>query len=210
MTKKRSSFMWKFMHGIAVFAVVLLAVGCATTDDPTTQQRAAEPDLTGAHLDKRKFLIGVSMLGQSVEKDIKILRNITGHTFVPKQEEQSYSQERKWYRSFEQLNQTSPMLLTGSHDYYVDHDLRYRPGIRILFDRPSTCVSAEDVTSVLGAPTRTTTRKDMRAKGLGPNDIANIIYSRPNQLRLVFSFQTAVCAQFFVLLPDEQNPKGQV
>ena len=198
-TTTRDSLMQRLAWGVAALAVALVTVGCAASEAPradasASQQRAAEVDLTGAHLDKRKFLLGISMLGKSVEQDIELLRMMTGHTFEPKEAGYRMSDGSRRFRAIAPLSKNSPMLIGGGYSYTVG------PGGAInsmstdfVFNKKAECISVEDLESVYGPPTQVIPKGLARRKGLGPSYIWSVIYDYSSGGQAVFTFSTDVC-----------------
>ena len=210
MTILRSSCRRGLAWGVAACAVALVVVGCATSeaqraDAPTAQPRAAEPDLTGAHLDKHKFLLGVSMLGKSPEQDKELLYKITGKVFEPKPSDGKLPPGEKAFVEDIQNLRDSPMLITGGYAYNLSDERGYRPDIYIGIERKAVCITVEDVTAVMGAPTRIwKTYETTPHRMQGPTDIGAISYIRHNNIRLAFIYNAALCADRLALLPNQK------
>lgn len=185
--------------GIVTFAAMLVVAGSATSEAPSetasaSPQRAVEVDLTGAHLDKRKFLAGLSMLGKSVEQDVEILRKMTGHTFNPKPMQGRFPDGERRFRETAPLFKNSPMFISGTYWYRIYEGNRFHSSVGIVFDQKAECISAQDLEAVLGAPTRVISAKEAAGKGLGPSPIWTIIYVYPTGGSSVFAFSTSLCA----------------
>ncbi|MGH8619315.1 MAG: hypothetical protein ACREUW_16615 [Burkholderiales bacterium] len=180
---------------VTFFAIVVVLVSfeCASSD-MRAQQRVTVPDLAGAHLDKRRLLLGVSMLGESIEQDIEVLRQMTGHIFEPKQTEGSLPDGGKQYRSFAPYFKASPLLKYGRYEYRIYADGRYRPAMSLDFNQEAVCYRMEDLESILGAPTRVRYAAEIPNKLTGPSPIWAAIYEYPSGAWSVFSFATAVCS----------------
>jgi len=187
---------------VAATLGVLGGVTCIAQEMPRAQapaareKSAAEVDLTGAHLDKRKFLLGVSMLGKSVARDIEILREITGHTFEPKEEKGSMPDGAKQFRSYALHFKDSSLLINGRYEYRIHPDAGYLPGVSLSFNTKAVCYRVEDLEAVLGRPTRIVSAGEISAKGSGPSYVWNVIYDHAWGVRSIFAFATASCASY--------------
>jgi len=180
---------------------VLGGVTCIAQDTPRTQappaqeKSAVEVDLTGAHLDKRKFLLGIPLLGKSLDQDVEVLRKLTGHQFDPKPQKGAFPGGEKRYQETAPLFKTSPMLINGSYSYRVDDKGRFHSSTGLVFDAKAVCITVEDLASTYGPPTRIVSVGETRhGKGLGPSYVSSAIYYYSSGGRAVFAFSTAVCA----------------
>ena len=186
--------------GALTLAAMLIAAGCVTAETPlagkpsSQQQGAAEVDLTGAHLNKRKFLIGISMLGKSVERDIEILRKITGYTFQPdKGEGLLLSDGSRRFSAFAPQFKDNPMLVNGRYSYTVASNGVVHSNASFVLNKEIACIKTDEVESVLGLPTRIITKQEARRKGLGPSDVWHLVYDYPPATRVYFAFVTGLC-----------------
>ena len=180
---------------------VLVCTACVAQDTPGTAQSvkpqtpAAEIDLTGAQLDKRKFLLGISMLGKSVEQDIELLRKMTGHTFQFKEDGLPLTNGSTRFRAIAPLSKNSPMLIGGGYSYTVAPDGTINSmSTDFVFNKKIECITVEDLESAYGRPTRIVSAAEAARKATGPSYVWNVIYDHPGGTRSVFFFGTALCS----------------
>ncbi len=201
MTKKRNSFARYLAWRVTAFAVALVTVGCATSEAqraemPAAQQRAAEPDLTGAHLDKRKFLLAASMLGRSAMRDIELLSTMTGAKVEPKPDKApSFQGVEKTFQTLIPLiaNDRVP----GSTSYVYGFTARgdYVPSLAVYLQKEFACIRVEDLNAALGPPERVLTKHPSpHAIKTGPIDVWSIRYVLSGGHYATFYFDTQECA----------------
>jgi len=187
------------LNGAALWIAVSI-MGCAATsaEEVASEARssATDTDLTGANLDKRKFLLGTGtyVLGRSVAEDIELLRKLTGHTFQPTEERDKFPNGERQLSSTAPLFKYSPMFINGTYWYRVPVGGTYHSAYSIAFNTKNVCITVQDLEEVLGVPTRVVRRDEVRGKGLGPSDVWQVFYDTPSGGRSIFAFTTAICA----------------
>lgn len=208
MTKTRDSLIQRFEWAVAALVLALIAVGCAASegpraDAPNSQQR--EVGLTGAHLDKRKFLLAASMLGVSPERDIELLSVMTGVKVEPKPE------DKPSFRGVERTFQALIPLrgndrIPGSTSYVYGVNTKgdyYTPSIALYIQKEFACIRVEDLTSALGPPEKVLTYPPSpHAKKTGPIDVWTVRYVFASGRNATFNFDTQVCAGSFSLYSE--------
>lgn len=150
-------------------------------------------DLTDVSRDKRKFLIAVSMLGQSLKADLDLLQKMTGYRFDPKPEPSNPPPGERRFRESAPLFRTSALLISGTFWYRLYDDDRYHSVTGLRFNKDTICITTADLHDLFGPPSLVDRKGPLHGKGLGPSGIWTVVYRYPSGMQSVFAFSTDVC-----------------
>lgn len=205
-TRERSCVRRIQFISAVIFSLALLLAGMSTSRAQDTSQRAVEPDLTGAHLDKRKFLLGLSMLGKSARQDVDLLSKLTGVKVEPKPVAPRAGKGiEESFRAFIRLQEKD--RISGNTDYWygVLQNNGYRVFIASELEYEVNCIRFEDLIDVLGQPSEMPKRPPT-AHGIvqGPSNVWIAQYSLAFGRKLLFRFLTQECASSLSVTGDSK------
>ena len=142
------------VYGVRSGRLLLLALlaGCVAPEPQAAASQAAQlPDLTGAHVDKRKFLLAATLLGSSEQRDKSLIATMTGAE-VPQKTSDDRPPQGKTRASASFGRGRVAMRFT--YDYLTHADGRYAGSMAFGFDTQHSCIGIDDIVAAFGPPSR--------------------------------------------------------
>ena len=156
--------------------------------------------MSNAHVDKQAFLLALSKFGESPEKDLELVRRITGAKVELKERDNPLTGTTRSYTAFVQLLDKDRIAGNTWYSYGVGREGQHVAALNINVGMRNECLRYLDLFDTLGVPTEIIrTSRSPHAKKTGPSDIWGVRYSFLTGAVAGFSFDTHECARNLTL-----------